>query len=277
MDSGFEMDELLALRNLALRIALDVAAIPAEAQPRTHEARRMRTETKSSAFDLVTELDSATELAITAAIRAERPQDGILGEEGAASPSASGYTWIIDPIDGTVNYFFGHPHWCICIGIANAAGEPVVGVVHAPMLRETFVAAQGHGAHVIIDGEWQALTPPPEEDFERAILATGFAYDPERRIDMARVLADFIPRVRDVRRAGAAGLDIAFVAAGRVHGYYERDIKPWDRTAGAAIARELGVLVHSHGDPMGGNLTVVAPPRLADRLREELARLGVTD
>lgn len=271
------MDALLGIRDLALRIARDAGTIPAQAQPRTHAARTLRTETKSSEFDLVTELDSATELAITSAIRAERPGDGILGEEGAASASSTGYTWVIDPIDGTVNYFYGHPHWCICIGVVDAVGDPVVGVVHAPMLGETFVAARGHGAHLVLGDEWQPLAPPPAVELSRALLATGFAYDQSRRIDMARVFADFVPRVRDMRRGGAAGLDIAFVAAGRIHGYYERDLKPWDRTAGFAIAHEVGIEPFFTGAAMGPNLTVVAPGALSVELRAELSRLGVLD
>lgn len=277
IDLGSVMDELLEIRDLALRIALEVAPIPATAQPRVPQARTMAIASKSTDIDLVTELDSATELAITRLIMAERPEDGILAEEGSASASTTGYTWVIDPIDGTVNYFFGHPHWCICIGVTDAEGDAVVGVVHAPALRETYVAAKGHGAHVIIDEEWLPLTAAAEAPLELALLATGFSYDRERRLDMARVFAALVPRVRDMRRAGAAGLDICGVAAGRVHGYYERDIKPWDVTAASVVAREAGATVIRTGQPMGPNLTIVAAPLLAETLRAELAGMGVVD
>lgn len=270
------MDELLALRDLALRIALEVAPIPSDAQPRIPQARTMSTDTKSGELDLVTELDRATEQAIARSIAVFRPDDGVLGEEGAQATSASGYTWIVDPIDGTVNYFHGHACWAISLGIADASGEPVVGVVHAPKLGETYVAAKGHGAYLILDGDWLELLPPPEVDLSMAIVATGFSYDRARRLDMANAVASLVPRVRDIRRAGAASLDICAVAAGRVHGYYERDTQPWDRAAGYVVAREVGLDVLLSGSDLGQNLVIVAPPALASVLRDELAALGVT-
>ncbi len=271
------MNELLEIRDLALRIALEVAPIPAVAQPRVPQARTMGTASKSTNIDLVTELDGATEVAITRLILAERPHDGILAEEGAAATSESGYTWVIDPIDGTVNYFFGSPQWCICIGVVDAAGDAVVGVVHAPVLGETYVAAKGEGAYVIIEDQWLRLQPEPEVTLDMALVATGFTYDRDRRNDMARVFASLVPRVRDMRRPGAAGLDICGVAAGRVHAYYERDIKPWDVTAGSVVAQEAGAVLLRSGEPLGRNLTIVAQPRLAETLRRELAGLGVID
>lgn len=271
------MDELLVLRDLALRIALAVAPIPADAQPFVPQARTLATATKSNEIDLVTELDQATERAIVAQISEHRPQDGLLGEEGTATSSQSGYTWIIDPIDGTVNYFHGHPTWAISIGVADSTGVPVVGVVHAPALGETFVAASGHGAFLLRDGAWIGLEPPPESTFELALLATGFPYDRERRVDMARVFAAFAPRVRDLRRIGSAAIDICYVAAGRVHGYYERDTQAWDRAAAFVVAREVGLSATTSGAEIGRNLSIVAPPVLAETLRSELAGLGVVD
>jgi myo-inositol-1(or 4)-monophosphatase len=271
------MKSLRELRDVALRIALEVADIPADAQPRVPQARTMSTATKANEFDLVTELDRATELAITQRIASYRPGDGVLGEEGAASESTTGYTWIVDPIDGTVNYFFGHPHWAISLGVVDATGEPVVGVVHAPQLGETYVAAKGQGAYLILAGEWIPLAPPPQVELGMAIVATGFSYDRSRRVDMARVIASLVPRVRDMRRAGAASLDICAVAAGRIHGYYERDTQPWDRAAGYVVAKEVGLDVLVTGSDLGQNLAIVAAPELAAVLREELAALGVTD
>lgn len=276
------MDALLELRDLALRIAHEVAPIPAAAQPRVPQARTMHTATKSSEVDLVTELDKATERAIVQALTEARPEDGVLGEEGAATASRSGYTWIIDPIDGTVNYFYGHPSWAISLGVVDAAGEPVVGVVHAPQLDETFVAAKGHGAFLVSAGEWIRLESPPEEsDFSLALLATGFPYDRDRRGAMADVFASFAPRVRDLRRIGSAAIDICYVAAGRMHGYYERDTQPWDRAAAFVVAHEVGLTTTVLGLPqqlaLGQNLSIVAKPNLALRLQEELATLGVTN
>jgi len=242
----------------------------------------MGTSTKSSEVDLVTELDKATEQAIVNFLTAERPADGLLGEEGTATPSESGYTWVIDPIDGTVNYFYGHPTWAVSLGVIDASGEPVVGVVHAPQLGETFVAAKGHGAFLISAGEWIELQQPPQEDdFSLVLLGTGFPYDRDRRRAMAAVFASFAPRVRDLRRIGSAAIDMCYVAAGRMHGYYERDTQPWDRAAAFAIAREVGLVTIVLGQPghlsVGPNLSVVALPALATVLVDELSALGVTD
>lgn len=271
------MQEWLDLRDAALAIAREVSEIPAIAQPRTLAARTLATATKSSDLDLVTELDQATERAIVRAIAARRPRDGLLGEEGAASPSTSGYTWVVDPIDGTVNYFYGMGHWAISLGVVDADGVPVAGVVHAPILGETFVAARGFGAHLLLGDQWHPLAPPPDVPLELALLATGFSYDRERRRQMGAVFADLVPRVRDFRRMGSAALDICAVAAGRVNGFYERDLKPWDRIGAQAVAAEVGLTVHFIGSALGQNLTVVAPPKLAATLQAELARLGVVD
>ncbi|MHB0927442.1 MAG: inositol monophosphatase family protein [Candidatus Nanopelagicales bacterium] len=271
------MHELIRLRDLALRIAIEVAPIPASAQPRVPAARTMRTSSKSSDIDLVTELDSATELAILQRIHEERPGDGVLAEEGGVSESSTGYTWVVDPIDGTVNYYFGSPQWCICLGIVDAEGEAVVGVVHAPQLRETYVGVRGHGAFLILNGEWLPLTSTPEVSLDMALLHTGFCYERVRRVDMGRALDSLLPRVRDVRRPGSAALDICAVAAGRAHGYYERDTKPWDSAAASVVAGEAGSIVIRSGDPMGHNLIIVAPPQLAETLRRELAAAGVVD
>ncbi|MBI5610457.1 MAG: inositol monophosphatase [Deltaproteobacteria bacterium] len=271
------MREWLNLRDTALAVAREVSEIPAAAQPRTLAARTLATSTKSSELDLVTELDQATERAIVRALVARRPHDGLLGEEGAASPSTSGYTWVVDPIDGTVNYFYGLGQWAISLGVVDAAGVPVAGVVHAPALGETFVAARGFGAHLLLGEEWHPLAPPPDVPLELALLATGFSYDRERRRQMGAVFADLVPRIRDFRRMGSAALDICAVAAGRINGFYERDLKPWDRIGAQVIATEVGLTVHFVGAMQGHNLTVVAPPRLAGILQAELARLGVVD
>lgn len=271
------MSDLEALRDVAFEIALAVAPIPTNGQPRVHDARTLAIDSKSNQFDLVTELDRATEVAILQELAIRRPLDGILGEEGGAKASSSGYTWVIDPIDGTVNYFYGLAQWAISIGVVDADGEPVVGVVHAPLLGETYVAARGSGAFLVVGDRWQQLTPPPDCVFELALLTTGFSYDLQRRVDMARVFADFAPRVRDLRRLGSASIDICNVALGRTNGYYERDLKPWDRVAGTVVVREVGVDVTILGDPAGHNLLVCAPPILLAQLTDELAKLGVTD
>lgn len=271
------MSDLDALRDVALEIALSVAPIPTNGQPRLHDARTLAVDVKSSHLDLVTELDRATETAILQELSVRRPDDGVLGEEGGVRTATSEYTWVIDPIDGTVNYFYGLAQWAISIGVVDAAGTPVVGVVHAPVLGETYVAARGSGAFLVVDGRWQQLSTPPDCEFGMALLTTGFSYDLERRRDMARVFADFAPRVRDLRRLGAASIDICNVAMGRTDGYYERDLKPWDHVAATAIVNEVGIKVRILGDPAGHNLLVCAPPRLLEQLVDELAALGVRD
>ena len=271
------MSDLEALREIALEIALAVAPIPTNGQPRVHDARTLAVDSKSNHLDLVTELDRATETAILQELAVRRPDDGILGEEGAAKPSTTGYTWVIDPIDGTVNYFYGLAQWAISIGVVDADGVPVVGVVHAPVLNETYIAARGAGAFLVTEHGRQRLTTPPDCEFELALLTTGFSYDLERRKDMARVFADFAPRVRDLRRLGAASVDICNVALGRTNGYYERDLKPWDRVAATVVVNEVGVDVSIVGDTQGHNLLICAPPQLLAALSAELAALGVVD
>ena len=265
------------LRDVALEIAREVSAIPAQGQPRLHDAQALQVGLKSTHLDIVTELDQATETAILRELAARQPGDGVLAEEGGARESASGYTWVIDPIDGTVNFLYGQPHWAISIGVLDSDGTAVAGVVHAPALGETYVAARGCGAHLVVEDVWTELTNPPECAFELALLTTGFSYDPARRVDMARALADFLPRIRDVRRFGSAAIDICNVAMGRTNGYYERDLKPWDRAAAMVIAAEVGLAFEVHGDPSGHNLTVCAPPELAQRIIDELAALGIRD
>lgn len=271
------MSSAVELRDTALAIARAVAPIPLNGQPRLHDARTLGVDSKSNHLDLVTELDRATEDAILRELAERRPLDGILAEEGGAKSSESGYTWVIDPIDGTVNFLYGQPHWAIAIGVVDATGTPVAGVVHAPALGETYVGAVGAGAHLIVGDEWTRLTPPPDCAFELALLTTGFSYDPARRLDMARAFADFVPRVRDLRRFGSAAIDLCNVAMGRTNGYYERDLKPWDRTAATVIVREVGLDIDIQGDPAGHNLLVCAPPALQRRIRQELADLGIRD
>lgn len=271
------MTSPIELRDIALGIALAVAPIPINGQPKLHDARTIATELKSTELDLVTELDRATETAILRELHVLRPDDGILGEEGGRRPSKTGYTWVIDPIDGTVNYFYGMPNWSIAIGVVDADGRPVAGVVHAPALGETYVGSLGDGAYLIADGDWSRMTPPPECEFEYALLTTGFAYDLERRKDIARAFADFVVRTRDLRRIGSAAIDVVNVAMGRTNGYFERDTKPWDRVAAAAIVAEVGLDVVVRGDPNGHCLVVCAPSGLQQRLLAELAGLGITD
>ncbi|MHC0429209.1 inositol monophosphatase family protein [Streptomyces sp. O3] len=227
--------------------------------------------TKSSAVDVVTEMDIASEKMITAFLAEHRPDDGFVGEEGASVQGGSGVEWVIDPVDGTVNYLYGRPAWAVSIA-ARKDGETVVGVVYAPAQSEMFRAALGEGAYV----NDRPLAVRPAPPFEQALIATGFGYRAERRVHQAEVARQLIPRVRDIRRGGSAAIDLCDVAAGRLDGYYERGLHPWDLAAGDLIAREAGALVggRAPGDAPSGDLVVAASPGLFEPLREQLDALG---
>ncbi|WP_282696002.1 inositol monophosphatase family protein [Streptomyces sp. CC208A] len=226
--------------------------------------------TKSSAIDVVTEMDIAAEKLITGFLAEHRPQDGLLGEEGASTPGTSGVRWVIDPLDGTVNYLYGLPSWAVSIA-AERDGETVVGVVEAPMRGETYRAVLGGGAY-LGDRRLAVRTAPP---FEQALLATGFGYVQARRAHQAEVVREVLPLVRDIRRGGAAAIDLCDVAAGRLDAYYERGLNPWDYAAGALIAREAGARTGGRpGQPESGELAVAAPEGLFEPLQELLDRLG---
>lgn len=226
--------------------------------------------TKTSAVDVVTEMDLAAEKLITGFLAERRPHDGLLGEEGASSEGTSGVRWVIDPLDGTVNYLYGLPSWAVSIA-AEVHGETVVGVVAAPMRGETYRAVLGEGAYC---GE-RRLRVRPAPPFAQALVGTGFGYLAERRAAQAEVVRALLPEVRDIRRAGAAAVDLCDVACGRLDGYYERGLNPWDFAAGALIAREAGALTGGRpGTAPSGELTVAAPPGFFEPLQARLEALG---
>lgn len=226
--------------------------------------------TKSSPIDVVTEMDIRAEKLITGFLSGNRPRDGFLGEEGASAEGSSGIRWVIDPLDGTVNYLYGLPTWAVSIA-AERDGERVVGVVEAPMRRETFHAVLGGGAYV--NGE--TLTCRPAPPFGEALVSTGFNYVTEVRTHQAAVAQQLIPKLRDIRRGGSAAVDLCDVAAGRLDGYYERGLHPWDLAAGDLIAREAGALTGGRpGLPADRDLTVAATPGVFEPLQALLEELG---
>ena len=225
--------------------------------------------TKSTPTDVVTAADAASERLLVESIRAARPGDGVLGEEGADDAGTTGVRWVIDPVDGTVNFLYGLPQWAVSIGV-EVDGEVVVGVVHDPAKGETFAARRGAGA--TLNG--RPLRCTDADDLAQALVATGFSYDARRRAVQAQHLTTLLPRVRDIRRMGAGALDLCAVAAGRVDGYYEQAMSPWDWTAGALIAREAGARVGGlRGRPEGRDLCVAAGPALFDALHDLLVEL----
>ena len=229
--------------------------------------------TKTSATDLVTQTDRAVEQLIVEGLRQARPHDGIDGEEGARTEGSSGVHWFVDPIDGTTNFWYGLPGFNV--SIAAAVDDTVVaGVVVDVLHREVFTATAGGGAHV----NGRAIHCTDRDDLALALVTTGFSYEAERRRRQAEVLTRVLPRIRDIRRLGAAASDLCQVACGRVDAFWEKGLSTWDYAAGALIAREAGARV---GDLSGGApssaMTVAAAPPIFDALVALLTESGAAD
>jgi myo-inositol-1(or 4)-monophosphatase len=219
---------------------------------------------KSSPTDPVSDADREAEEAIHRIIAAERPDDGIVGEEGARTSPTNGRTWIVDPLDGTVNFLYGMRAWAVSIALEDPDGLSV-GVVFNPVDHECFLAERGEGAS--LDGRPIGVTECASLD--RAMVATGFSYVAEQRARQAQTLVRLLPAVRDVRRAGAAALDLAYVACGRVDAFYERGLKRWDEAAGRLLVEEAGgVVTDLDGEPAG--VLAAATPQLAALLEQEV-------
>jgi myo-inositol-1(or 4)-monophosphatase len=210
---------------------------------RRHFTRPVETTLKSTRLDIVTATDTATEAYIVRELQARFPDHHIVGEEGGGQGAAAAgapYQWFVDPIDGTVNFASKLPHFCTSIALATAEREPLVAVVFDPMRDELFTAVRGEGAH--LNGE--PLRVSQTAELIDAVITTGFPYDKHTNPDNnLKEWAAFLPRIRGERRLGSAALDFCYVGAGRLDGYWEKDIKPWDAMAGMLIAREAGGMV----------------------------------
>lgn len=223
---------------------------------------RLAFDTKSTQTDLVTETDRAVEAAIVARLLDARPNDGVLGEEGADRAGTSGVRWIIDPIDGTTNFFYGLPGFNTSIA-AEVDGTVVAGVVIDPVRDEVFAATLHGGASC----NGTPIKCRATHDVALSLVVTGFAYDAERRRAQAEVVAGLIGDVRDIRRLGAAALDLCTVAAGRADAYFESGLQPWDRAAGVLIASEAGLRVEDlHGGKPSEAFVLAATPGIFDAL-----------
>jgi myo-inositol-1(or 4)-monophosphatase len=253
------MSENEQLLDLALRVGKKAAEL-LSARPETLEVS-----TKSSDVDIVTQMDKASETLIVSSILAERPHDGIIGEEGADRKSTSGITWVIDPLDGTVNYFYGLPGWNVSIAAKDEKGV-VVGVVVSPTLQSTWWATRGGGS--FHNGKKLTCNDPVE--LNRTMLATGFAYESAKRTLQLKFINSLLPSIRDIRRNGAAAVDLCFVGAGNVDAYFESGLHEWDVAAGGLIAREAGALVSEHQID-GQIFTLAAGPHLHQILKNTLA------
>lgn len=285
--------EKKALLEIAIKAAIAAGDILMD---RPHN---FQLETKSSSIDFATQKDLQAEKVIVSTILAERSGDGIIGEEGASKASDSGVTWVIDPLDGTVNYFYGLPGWAISIGARDEAGG-LVGVVYAPTLNPTRIpqaqtskfdsslrsesasevmvrkisessgviwyATRGGGAFC----NEERMECSQEIDIENSLLGTGFSYSRQIRIDQGDNIARLIPRCRDIRRLGAAAIDLCHVGMGSLDGYFEIGLKEWDLAAGMLIAQEAGALVTGDGlNPQ--SMVVAANPTLHQKLSDFLA------
>ena len=280
---------LLELTHLAATLATEVGQVVD--QMRTAGVRIATTKTRRT--DVVTAADQEAERLILAGLRAARPDDGVLGEEGSSVEGSTGISWGVDPIDGTVNYLYGLPGYAVSIAAtvangtagsgadsgANTAmgrGSPaagnmadgrraIAGAVYLPVTGELFTAHEGGGAQ--LNGE--PLAPLEETQLSVALVGTGFGYTTERRTEQAAVVRQIIPQVRDIRRMGSAAIDLCMLAAGRLDAYYERGLQPWDYAAAALIARESGATVLGlHADTLPGEPMLIAgPSQLAHELQ----------
>jgi myo-inositol-1(or 4)-monophosphatase len=256
-----EPAELLDLALAVVRPAADLAA-------RMRRSGVSGVSTKTTDTDIVTAADRAVERQVIDALRAYRPGDAVLGEESGGAGDGR-VRWILDPIDGTVNYLYDLPVYAVSLA-AEVDGVVVAGVVRNAATGREWTALRGGGAYR--DGD--LLGGSAVTDLGQALLATGFGYDPARRGYQARVLADLLPRVRDVRRFGAAAVDLCMAAEGSVDVYYEKGLNLWDHAAGGLIAEEAGLLVTGlSGAPPGPDLVLAAPPALYDDLHTHLVAL----
>jgi myo-inositol-1(or 4)-monophosphatase len=225
---------------------------------------------KSSPTDMVSTMDHASEQHIVDGIRAARPDDAIVGEEGTAHDGTSGVRWIVDPLDGTTNYLYALPAFAVSIA-AEVDGAVVAGVVADPAHGETFAATLGGGATC----NGKPIGCSDVQSLGSALVGTGFSYSPERRARQGAVVAHLLPRARDVRRIGAAALDLCWVACGRLDGFYEKGLQPWDLAAGVLIASEAGATVGDlDGGPASTAFTLAGSPAIFRDLRSVLRDAG---
>ena len=257
------------LRTIALSAAKEAGELLLHGRP-----HNMQVDTKSSETDVVTEMDRKCERLLVDRLLADRPDDGMIGEEGASRESSSGITWVIDPIDGTVCYMYRQPHWTVSIGAKDEQGG-LVGVVHVPSVGETYIGIRGEGA-VRIDAHGEhRLMRRDRPALGMSLVGTGFGYGSDRRRSQSITLTHVLPVVRDIRRMGAASLDICMVADGRLDAYYERGLSEWDYAGASVVATEAGVQIGGlPGVAAGPDLFIAAPPGLFDELTALLASAG---
>lgn len=259
-----------------LEIARDVAREAGELAARLRREGVEVAATKSSPIDIVTAADRATEDLIRSRLADLRPGDGFLGEESGAERGTTGLTWVVDPIDGTVNYLYGLPNWSVSIAVVEGDPDPttwtaLAGAVDAPALGELYTASAGGGAWL----EGRPLHVREAVPLDRALVATGFHYTQAIRANQARVAQPLLARVRDLRRAGGAAIDLAYLAAGRLDAYFEQGLNPWDQAAGALLVQEAGGVVRGLDEERPTNrMTIAGSAGVVEELRAALLELG---
>jgi myo-inositol-1(or 4)-monophosphatase len=256
-----------------MTVAVDAARTAGRQLLESFEGVPTGVDAKSSHTDLVSDADRASETLIVSAIRWAFPEDAIVAEEGSLERGGSGRTWYIDPLDGTINYLYGVPHWAVVICLADGEGA-LAGVVYDPVRDELFGAGRGTGAWMSRGGGApRSLRTTRVADLASTLVATGFAYVAEDRAEQARILTRVLADVRDLRRYGSAALDLAWIAAGRFDAYFESVDKPWDWMAGALLVREAGGRVTELPQARSGHPHIVASaPEVHDALVALLER-----
>jgi myo-inositol-1(or 4)-monophosphatase len=266
--------DVAALEGLATRVAVAAGRLVVDERPREVEASA----TKSSPTDIVTVMDTRAEELIHRLLLDERPDDAFLGEEGDDHRGTSGLTWVVDPIDGTVNYLYDIPAYAV--SVAAVAGDPKIpggwqvlaGAVAEPALRRVYHGSLGSGAY---EQPWddtdgvarQRMTVGSVATLSGALVGTGFGYTPQRRLEQGQRLLEVLPQVRDIRRIGSAALDLCSVACGRLDGFYESGLNPWDMAAGWLLVTEAGGVVSGpQGGPPSPTMTVAGNPRVQEQL-----------
>ena len=256
---------------LAERLAREAGALVRDGRPTRVDVAS----TKTSPIDVVTEMDLRSEALLRSVLAAERPDDAVLGEEEGHVSGPSGLTWVIDPIDGTVNYLYGIPAYAVSVAVVSGPPDPArwtveAGCVHGVSDGRTWTAGRGLGA--FLDGD--PIRVNGAQPLSRSLVGTGFGYVAERRRAQARVLATLLPQVRDIRRIGSAALDLCAVAGGALDAYYERGLKPWDLAAAWLVAAEAGARVTGlRGARPGEAMTVAGPAATVEALVEILEGL----
>lgn len=247
---------------VARLVARQAGEILLASRPDPARLQMLETTAKSSPTDLVSALDAASENFIVQGISSRFPLDGIIGEEGTNRNGTSGRHWIVDPLDGTINYLYGAPHWAVSIALEDESGL-LLGVVYAPALGVEYFALRGVGANRVDERGEVQLPPVRETSLASALFATGFSYESSKRKMQAEDFVHILPKIQDIRRNGSAALDLCMVADGSINGYFEVGAKPWDYSAGVLIAQEAGAVASGlFGKPASPDYVVCAAPLL---------------